>query len=328
MKDILNSLYNYRTLEEAEATKALHQLATGNCTEAQISGFLSAYIMRRPSIDELKGFRNAMLRLCRPLTLNAENAIDIVGTGGDGKNSFNISTLTAFVVAAAGYKVIKHGNYGATSVSGSSNVLEHLGYRFTNSQGVLQQQLDDAGICFLHAPLFHPAMKHLSSIRKNIGVRTFFNLLGPLLNPAQPTSKLLGVNSLETARIYKYLLQDTEQPYCIVHSLDGYDEISLTGAFKVATQNTEDIFQPEDIGLAPVSPIDITAGNSVKDAVKIFADIIKGNGTKAQNEVLVANSAFAIQCIDPGMSIEDCIEQSREALVSGATYKIFQQTIQ
>ncbi|RQO29819.1 anthranilate phosphoribosyltransferase [Taibaiella sp. KBW10] len=324
MKHILETLYHYGTLTKNDAQYALQQLALGACNESQAAAFLSAYIMRRPSVAELEGFRDAMMALCIPLDFAGYEAIDIVGTGGDGKNTFNISTLSAIVTAAAGVPVIKHGNYAASSVSGSSNVLEHLGYVFSERQERLATQLEQANICFVHAPLFHPAMKQVAMVRKNMGVRTFFNLLGPLINPAQPKNQLLGVNSLETGRMYHYLLQETGRRYTIVHSLDGYDELSLTGAFKLISTAQERLCLPADLGLEQVAPEALQSGDSIAAAANIFIAVLQGKGTKAQRAVVVANAALALHCARPDQSFADCLGLAVEALDSLKAYQTFQ----
>jgi len=323
MKAILNKLYEYQSLDKQEAYEALLSIGNGDCNHAHITGLLSAFLMRKPTIEEFKGFQQAMMELCLPIDLSDFDVIDIVGTGGDGKNTFNISTLSAFVVAGAGVHVAKHGNYAASSVSGSSNVLEYLGYRFTDSTDVLRQQLEEYRICFLHAPLFHPAMKRVASIRKDLGIRTFFNLLGPIINPAQPKKQLLGVSQLEYARIYNYLLQDTNQDYTIVHALDGYDEISLTGNFKVLTKNTEAIITPAALGLDTIQPHEISGGDTIEDAANIFIKVLKGNGTLAQKQVVIANSGYAIHCAKPEISLADSLVMAAESLQSQKAYNIF-----
>ena len=273
--------------------------------------------MRSITIEELQGFRDALLELCVPVDLNGHEVTDIVGTGGDGKNTFNISTLSCFIVAGTGNKVAKHGNYGASSISGSSNVMEQLGYKFKNTNDDLKKEIETAGICFLHAPMFHPALKVVGPIRKNLGVRTFFNMLGPMVNPAFPKHQLVGVYNLEMARIYNYLLQQTDKNFTIIHSLDGYDEISLTGDTKVITNKGEQILSAETLGKRTVSAIDIHGGNTVEDAAKIFLNILKGNGTFAQNAVVLANSAMALQCIGKYKSYEECYQLAVESLESG-----------
>ena len=248
MKTILNNLFEHKTLSQSEAKEVLFNIAAEKYNASQVSAFMSVYLMRSITVEELSGFRDAMLDLCLKTEFASNESIDIVGTGGDGKDTFNISTLACFVVAGAGIKVTKHGNYGVSSISGSSNVLEAIGYKFTNDKSVLEKQLERSGICFLHAPLFHPAMKSVAPIRKELGVRTFFNMLGPVVNPCFPKYQLLGVYNLEMARLYNYLLQNTKTEYAIVHSLDGYDEVSLTSDYKLITKNKEQIISPSEIG--------------------------------------------------------------------------------
>jgi anthranilate phosphoribosyltransferase len=283
--------------------------------------------MRSITIDELQGFRDALMELCIPVDLGANEVIDIVGTGGDGKNTFNISTLSSFIVAGTGNKVAKHGNYAATSVSGSSNVMEQLGYKFRSGNDALNKELEDANICFLHAPLFHPALKVVATIRKDLGVRTFFNMLGPIVNPAKPQYRLIGVFNAEMARIYNYILQQDKQAFTIIHSLDGYDEISLTSDVKVITQEGEKIFSAEDIGKRTVTPADIYGGNTVADAAKIFLAILKGEGTWAQNAVVLANAAMALQCTGRYKDYDECYQLAVESLESGRALLSLQKLI-
>jgi len=264
------------------------------------------------------------MELCVPVDLNGQDVIDIVGTGGDEKNTFNISTLSCFIVAGTGTKVAKHGNYGASSISGSSNVMEQLGYTFKKDSAALNRELEEANICFLHAPLFHPALKVVGPIRKSLGVRTFFNMLGPMVNPALPKYQLIGVYNLEMARIYNYLLQQGKSAFTIIHSLDGYDEISLTGDIKVITNAGEKIYSAEDLGKRTVSPVDIYGGNSVEEAAKIFLTILKGEGSWAQNAVVLANSAMALQCTGKFSSYDVCYQMAVESLESGKAYQSFQ----
>lgn len=323
MKQILETLYQYGSLNKEDAQSALAQLAGGSCNESQAASFLSAYMMRRPNVAELDGFRAAMMSSCIPLQLSRRDAIDIVGTGGDGKNTFNISTLSAIITAAAGVPVIKHGNYASSSVSGSSNVLEYLGYTFTGSEAALERQLEQANICFIHAPLFHPAMKEVATLRKNIGLRTFFNLLGPLVNPAQPQYQLLGVNSLETARMYHYLLQQTAHQYTIVHTLDGYDELSLTAAFKLISREKERLYEPEELGLPRLLPQSLGSGASVAEAAGIFVKVLTGTATAAQRAVVLANAALAIHTARPEHSFREGQEMAEESLDSLKAYQTF-----
>ncbi len=273
--------------------------------------------MRSITIEELQGFRDALLELAVRVDLNGQNVIDIVGTGGDGKNTFNISTLSCFIVAGAGQKVAKHGNYGATSISGASNVMEQLGYRFSNDAGKLNREVEETNICFLHAPIFHPALKAVGAIRKNLGIRTFFNMLGPMVNPAFPKFQLVGVYNPEMARIYTYLLQQTQSSFAIIHSLDGYDELSLTGDARVITNEGERVMTPEQLGKRMVSPSDLYGGNTPEEAAKIFLHILQGKGSWAQNAVVFANAAMALYCTGAYETYDKAFEASVESLESG-----------
>ena len=324
MKHILTRLFEHQKLDRKEAKEVLVNISNGEYNEAQIAAFISVYLMRSISVNELLGFRDALLELCRPFDLEGMESIDIVGTGGDGKNTFNISTLSSVVVAGAGYKVTKHGNYGVSSSCGSSNVLEHLGYQFTNDTDVLKKQLDEANICFLHAPLFHPAMKAVAPVRRQLGVKTFFNMLGPLVNPAQPAKSLLGVFNLELARLYQYIFQKTEaRDAAIVYSMDGYDEISLTSPFKLRQNNTEQLIQPADIGKSILKQEELHGGGDVPSSAKIFMEVLSGNGTTAQVDVVSTNAGVAIHCLKPEASMKDCIAEANESLVSGNALKQF-----
>ncbi len=317
MKKILQYLFEHKTLSREKAKEVLLNMSRGQYNESEMSAFITVFLMRSITIEELQGFRDALLELCVKIDLQGNKVMDIVGTGGDGKNTFNISTLSCFIVAGAGQKVAKHGNYGASSISGSSNVMEQLGYTFKNNNDQLLQELDAANICFLHAPLFHPALKIVGPIRRNLGVRTFFNMLGPMVNPADPAFQLVGVYNLEMARIYNYLLQQTDNAFTIIHSLDGYDEISLTGDTKVITNKGEKIMTPEQLGKRIVAAEDIYGGNSVEEAAKIFTKIIKGEGSWAQNAVVLANAAMALQCTGAYATYDDAYHAAVDSLESG-----------
>ena len=322
MKKILNYLFEYKTLTREQAKEVLVNISKNQYNESEVAAFITVFLMRSITIEELEGFRDALLELCVRVNLNDGDVIDIVGTGGDGKNTFNISTLSCFIVAGTGNKVAKHGNYGATSVSGSSNVMEQLGYTFKNDAAVLQKELDEANICFLHAPMFHPALKAVGPIRKNLGVRTFFNMLGPMVNPAFPKHQLVGVFNLEMARIYNYLLQPTGSNFTIIHSLDGYDEISLTGDTKVITNEGEKIYSAEQLGKRSVNAADIYGGNTAEEAAKLFLKIIKGEGSWAQNAVVLSNAAMALQCTGKYKNYDDCYKTAVESLESGKAYQL------
>ncbi len=327
MKKILQLLFEHKTLSREQAKDVLLNIGKGIYNEHEITAFMTVYLMRSITIEELQGFRDALLELCVPVDLNGLEVMDIVGTGGDGKNTFNISTLACFIVAGAGQKVAKHGNYGASSISGASNVMEQLGYKFKNDKERLKKEVEEAGICFLHAPLFHPALKTVGPIRKNLGVRTFFNMLGPMVNPATPAFQLVGVYNLEMARIYNYLLQQTGKAFTIIHSLDGYDEISLTNDTKVITNQGEKIMTPEQLGKRSVSATDIHGGNSVEEAAKIFSTILKGEGTWAQNAVVIANAAMALHCTGKFKNYDNAYAVAVESLESGKANQALQKLI-
>jgi anthranilate phosphoribosyltransferase len=328
MKKILQYLFEHKTLSREQAKEVLLNIGKATYNEHEVTSFMTVYLMRSITIEELQGFRDALLELCVPVDLKEYSTIDIVGTGGDGKNTFNISTLACFIVAGTGQKVAKHGNYGATSISGASNVMEQLGYKFKCDQGRLKKEVEQANICFLHAPLFHPALKTVGPIRKNLGVRTFFNMLGPMVNPAFPQFQLIGVYNLEMARIYNYLLQQTGKPFTIIHSLDGYDEISLTNDTKVITMDGEKVMTPEQLGKRAVTATDIYGGNTVEEAAKLFAKILKGEGSWAQNAVVFANAAMALQCTGNYKSYEDAYNAAVESLESGKANHVLKKLVE
>lgn len=320
MKKTLQHLFEHKTLSQQEAKRILLEIGKGNFTDTEIASFTTVYLMRSITIEELQGFRDALLEMCVQVDLNGHEVVDIVGTGGDGKNTFNISTLSCFLVAGAGQEVAKHGNYGATSVSGSSNVMETLGYKFSADRDKLAREIDEAGICFMHAPLFHPALKQVAPVRKNLGIRTFFNMLGPLVNPASPHTQLVGVYNLEMGRIYQYMYQQSNSEFTIIHGLDGYDEISLTGDTKVINKHGEKIYDALELGKRTVQPSDIFGGTSVDDAAKIFTTILKGQGSWAQNAVVIANAAMALMATGKFSDYEECYVRTTESLESGRAY--------
>ena len=328
MRKYLQFLFEHKSLSREEAREVLVNMGKGQYNEHEITAFMTVYLMRSITIHELQGFRDALLELCVPVDLDGAEVIDIVGTGGDGKNTFNISTLACFIVAGAGQKVAKHGNYGASSVSGSSNVMEQMGYKFKNDQDRLKNELDQAGICFLHAPLFHPALKTVGPIRRNLGMRTFFNMLGPMVNPASPAFQLVGVYNLEMARIYNYLLQQSGKAFTIIHGLDGYDEISLTNDTKVITQEGEHILTPEQLGKRRVLASDIEGGDSVEDAAKIFRDILSGRGSWAQNAVVLANAAMALHSTGKFKSYDLAYATAVDSLDNGKAYQALKRLVE
>jgi len=320
MKNILNRLINHESISSEEAKQVLVNISKGDYNQSQIAAFLTVYMMRSITLDELQGFRDALLELCIPVDLKDFNAIDLCGTGGDGKDTFNISTLSSFVTAGAGVNVAKHGNYGVSSACGSSNVMEYLGIKFSNDPDFLKRTIDKAGICVLHAPLFHPAMKNVAPIRRDLGVKTFFNMLGPMVNPSFPKNQMVGVFNLELLRLYGYLYQNTNTNYSIVHALDGYDEISLTGKTKVISNHSESMFSPEDLGVSEISQESIFGGNTVEEAAKIFMDVIQGKGTEPQNNVVCANAGLAIATTKQ-ISHKQGFELAKESLFSGKGLK-------
>ncbi len=321
MKNILSRLINHETISQEEARQTLISISNGAYNPSQVASFLTIYMMRGITVEELQGFRNALLELCIPVSLDCET-IDLCGTGGDGKETFNISTLASFVAAGAGVPVSKHGNYGVSSVCGSSNVMEFLGIRFTNDVNFLKRCVDKAGICFLHAQLFHPAMKQVAPIRKELAVKTFFNMLGPMVNPAFPKNQMVGVYNLEIARIYGYLYQKSDKNYMILHALDGYDEISLTGGTKVIQNEGEQILFPSDWGIRRLNEREIAGGNTIESAAKIFLDILKGKGTEAQNNVVCVNAGMAIATAQK-LTHTQGFEKAKESLFSGKALQSF-----
>jgi anthranilate phosphoribosyltransferase len=325
MKAILNHLFDQKTFSKAESKEILKNIALGKYNVSQMAAFMTAYGMRSITVEELQGFRDAMLELCLPINLTSEfNLIDLCGTGGDGKDTFNISTLASFVVAGAGYKVAKHGNYGVSSGCGSSNVMEYLGYQFTNNEDALKTSLDQAGICFLHAPLFHPAMKTVAPIRRELGVKTFFNMLGPMVNPAQPQNQIVGVFSLELARLYAYLYQQSDKRYTILHALQGYDEISLTCDFKTFSNIGEQIYTINSLGFEEIDAASITGGSTVEESAKIFQLVLENKASQNQKNVVLCNAAMAIKTMNPDLSFADCFYQAEKSLVDGLALKSFQ----
>lgn len=327
MKKILQILFEHKTLDRSLAKEVLVNIGKGVYNEHEVTAFMTVYLMRSITIEELQGFQDALLELCVKVDLGNHELIDIVGTGGDGKNTFNISTLSCFIVAGAGQKVAKHGNYGASSVSGASNVMEQLGYKFKSDSSKLKAEVEEAGICFLHAPMFHPALKTVGPIRKNLAMRTFFNMLGPMVNPAAPRFQLVGVYNLEMARVYNYLLQRTGKAFTIIHSLDGYDEISLTNDTKVITNEGERIMTPEQLGKRMVDAADLHGGHSVEESAKIFLKIIKGEGTWAQNAVVLANAAMALQCTGQYKAYDEAYNAAVQSLENGKANAALQKLI-
>lgn len=327
MKKILNHLFEQKSFGHEEAKEILTNIALGKYNNSQMAAFMAVYCMRNITVEELRGFRDGMLDLCLKPKLGDYDLVDLCGTGGDGKDTFNISTLASFVVAGAGYQVAKHGNYGVSSGCGSSNVMEFLGHTFTNDSDKLRRSLDTAGICFLHAPLFHPAMKNVAPIRKELGVKTFFNMLGPMVNPARPQNQVVGVFSLELARLYAYLYQKSSLKYTILHALEGYDEISLTCDFKTFSVAGEHIHSIAQMGFEKIDPVKIGGGSTVEDSAVIFRNVLNGKGTAEQNNVVICNAAIAIQTIKPHLSFADCFYEAEESLKSKKALDSFKKLV-
>jgi anthranilate phosphoribosyltransferase len=327
MKKILNHLFDHAVLTREEARDILLQISRGEHNDVHISAFTTVYQMRPITVSELQGFSDALLEICEPLDTGGINSIDIVGTGGDGKNTFNISTTSAFVIAGAGYKVTKHGSYGVSSNVGSSNVLQALGYEFTNDQPTLRKQLEDVNICFLHAPLFHPALKNVVPVRRQLGMKTFFNMLGPLVNPVQPKWQLFGTYNLELSRLYQYVMQETDRHFSIVFGMDGYDEISLTGPIKWRSRNSEQMLYPKDLGLPTYVQEDLFGGHTPEEAQTIMLNVLQNNGTSAQKDVVIANAGLAIHTIKPEQSLEDCLSEARESIESQKAFNVLKKLI-
>ena len=316
MKETLNKLINHEILPKEEAKQILVNIAKGDYNPSQIAAFLTVYMMRSITIEELEGFRDALLELCLAVDLSDYDPIDLCGTGGDGKDTFNISTIASFVTAGAGVKVTKHGNYGVSSKCGSSNVMEFLGIKFSNEADFLKRSIEEAGICVLHAPLFHPAMKNVGPIRRELAVKTFFNMLGPMVNPAFPKNQMVGVFNLELARMYGYLYQNTDKKFTVLHALDGYDEISLTGDTKTISNNSEGMLSPADFGVTKISQNEITGGEDIAESAQIFMNVLQGKGTEAQNNVVCANAGIAIATVE-GLTPKAGFEKAKESLLSG-----------
>ena len=329
MKEILNRMLNHEELTREETKNILVSITREEIPEEQITALLTCLQMRGVSVEELLGFRDGILETGVPAILDCDRYIDVVGTGGDRKNTFNISTTSCFVIAGAGYKVAKHGNYSATSVSGASNVIAEHGVKFSADIDILNRSINEAGIVYLHAQLFAKAMKFVGPIRKALQFPTVFNLLGPIVNPSQPQAQLLGVANLNQMRLYSQVYQRIGSDYGIVNSIDGYDEISLTGDFKVTTNNYERIFNPSDLGFETAKPEELVAGATEKEAKEIFDSVLENRALPAQKNIVLANAAFGIQVMEKGRkSIDECIEIARESIDSGNALNTFKKFVE
>lgn len=317
MRAMLNRLLDRETLTSSETKEILLQISEGNTSNEQIAALLATFQMRGITAQELIGFKEALLSSSVKINLDQYNPLDIVGTGGDGKNTFNISTCACFVVAGAGYKVAKHGNYGATSISGASNVMEEHGIKFTTDYDKLSRSIEESNIVYLHAQLFSPAMKYVAPVRKALQISTLFNLLGPLVNPCRPVNQLLGVADLSQLRLYTEVFKLTGVNFTIVNSLDGYDEISLTSAFRISSTEYESIMTPGDLGYEIIKAEDISAGQTKQEAAKVFYSILDNSASKARKDCVIVNAAFGIQTLEPARQIDDCLSIARKSLESG-----------
>ena len=317
MRKILDHLFNHRTLERREAEEVLTNIAQNKYSESEIAAFITVYLMRSITVEELSGFRDALLNLCISVDLSDFDTIDVCGTGGDGKDTFNISTLTTFVLAGAGIKVAKHGNYAVTSACGSSNILEYFGYKFSADRDKIRREIDRSNVCFLHAPLFNPAMKTVVPIRRALKVKTFFNMLGPMVNPSFPNKQMIGVYSLELARLYNYLYQMSDIQYTIIHSLDGYDEVSLTDRFKYIFNGVEQILAPEQLNYELNHPSELLGGKTIEESAEIFRVILEGRGTVAQNSAVTVNTQLAVKCYYPSKPLDECRQIAEDSLFGG-----------
>lgn len=317
MKEILQYLFDHQTLSKAQAKSILLEIAENIFNEIEVTSFVTVFLMRSITLEELEGFTEALKQLAPKINLGTDDLVDIVGTGGDGKNTFNISTLASLVVAGTGQKVAKHGNYAASTICGASNVMEALGYRFKQTEQELKRDLEKANFCYLHAPIFHTSLKSIAPMRKNLGLKTFFNLLGPLINPAQPKYTMIGVANLEIARIYQYLLQKKKADFLLVNALDGYDEISLTNDTKIMDKNGEKIYSAEQLQFRNIEPETIYGGKSPEEAAKIFKDILEGKGTYEQNAVVLTNAAMALKNTEKYGDYKSCLQLAKESLLEG-----------
>ncbi len=328
MKQILSKLFDYESLSADQASELFRGITQGKYNDVQIASLMTVYLMRNISLEELNGFRSALMEYSKPIDFGTHDYIDIVGTGGDGKDTFNISSCASVVVAASGYKVVKHGNYGATSISGASNVMEQHGVRFHSDEDRLRKSLDECNLAYLHAPMFNSAMKAVATIRRDLGVRSFFNMLGPLINPAEPKNQLLGVYNLAMQRMYSYILQRNETNFAVVHSLDGCDEISLTAPFKVCATSGERIYTPEELGFTVAKEQELYSGDTIEQAAAIFDSVLEGKSTAAQRGCVVANAAFAINTMSPEKSITESVEIAEETIRSGRALSTFKRFIE
>lgn len=317
MSSLVEDILEGRRLSVEEGRSLMEEMLHDQFPLPRVAALVTCIRVRGVTVDLLDGFSQALLDAATPVDLRTDNLVDVCGTGGDGKDSFNISTTVAFILAGAGYKVAKHGNVAVSSSCGSSNVLEALGVPLTADTSRLQRSLEQSGVCFLHAPLFHPALRRFGPMRKELGFKTVFNALGPLVNPVRPSYQFAGVYNLELQRLYSTLLQRRGGRFAVVHSLDGYDEVSLTGVARVTTRQGTYELRPRDLGVSTLSPESIRGpGDAVAGAALITA-ILEGRGSSAHEDVTCANAAVAIHSFEGGGELSYCMERARESLRSG-----------
>lgn len=328
MKKYLLQLIEGNTLTQEDTHEIMLNIVEEKYNVQQIAALLMALQTRGVTVDELLGFRQGLLETGKYMDFTEYDTLDIVGTGGDGKNTFNISTCSAFVIAGAGYKVTKHGNGGSSSVSGASNVLQGHGVKFTDDINQLKRSLEEVGICYFHAPLFAYGMKFVGPTRKALGIPTCFNLLGPLVNPCHPKNSLHGTANQAQLRLYTNLHQKIGDNFGVITSYDGYDEISLTSGFKICTNDFEKVFTPVDLGLKYVKQSDIFGGETAMEAMKIFDSVLEGTATEAQKNVVIANAACGISIMDKNMSMADSVATARESLDSGKALQTFKKFLE
>lgn len=323
MKEILLYLSDQNILSKEEARDIMYKIGTGTFSEAEIASFLTIYLMRKITPQELSGFREALLDLCMRVDLSGFNTIDVCGTGGDGKNTFNISTLSAFVIAGTGAKVVKHGNNAVSSSSGSSNIMEYYGYKFSNDSKKIRRELENFHISYLHAPLFHPAMKYVAPVRKKLKVKTFFNILGPMVNPAFPNNQLIGVFNNEVMELYGRVYENTGINHIILHSSKGFDEICLTGDLNYMQNGLKKIMKVQELGFVEIPSSDLRGGSTIEESAEIFIRILENKGTPSQNNVVIANAAMGLQCYYPKKEYNECLQMARKSLLEGNALKVF-----
>ncbi len=317
MRGRLDDIVSGKRLCSSEAKALMLDVLGEAGNGSQLAALLALLRLRGVTADELEGFCQAVLELSTPVDLGGEEVVDVCGTGGDGKGSFNISTTVAFVLAGSGCRVAKHGNYAVSSTCGSSNVLEELGVPLLASRDALLRSLERAGVCFLHAPLFHPALKRAAPVRRELGFRTVFNMLGPLVSPASPTFQMAGVYDREALRLYGHVLRSRGISFVAFVSSDGHDEVTLTAPLSVVSRDGEAELVPGDFGLPQAQPSALAAGANTAESAAIVRRILEGRGTKAQEDVVCAGAGLALRHLRGKLPLQDYVEAARESIASG-----------